>query len=143
MSETNDIIENASYCVLVNIRSPERHEAQFYDIDGLPLKQIPLGRSEWWYDHIERFDKMLDRRVVGKARPAKVVIDHCPKRGRSAWFYDRNGNLIDWVKYMGPADIDSIATILKPCPCDRVWMMTHNIPVIDYTIEKSTICAIL
>lgn len=142
-----DVIPNASYCIFINTRNPacqrQRHEAQFYDIDGLPLMQIPLERDEWWDESIPRFTKMLDHQFVGKARPGKIVIENCPKRGRCVWFYDRNGNLISYRWYDGPTDLDSIATILNKGPCDSTWMLTHNIPVVDNTIEELTMCAIL
>ena len=112
----------------------------YYDIDGNLLRRVPIEDHQrgGWAHPPPPFDDMLDPACVGKARPARVVVRYCPKRGRCAWFYDRHGNTILIKKYNG------LTSLLLGCSYDEVdvdWMTENQIPIVDH--EQATVCSLI
>lgn len=128
------IIMEASYYNLINKREPETHVAVLYTISGEELIQIVLEKEEWWCSTVPRIDSLLDPNVSSKARPTDVAIhNHDIKRGRCAYFFDKNGNIVDHYSYDGPGDLVSLVHHLRKKTrtpkVDYDWVLANNIPL--------------
>lgn len=100
------------------------------DVDGNLLRRVPIEPPP--------FDDMVDPNFVGKARPTRVVVGYCPKRGRCAYFYDRHGNTIFVKRYTG------LTALLLGCSHGEVdvdWMRENQVPIVDHS--QATMCSLV
>ena len=131
-----EVVPNSSYYVHV----PSVNEMHYYDVDGNLLRRVPIEAHQHggWAHPPPPFDDMLDSACVGKARPVRVVISTCPKRGRCAWFYDRHDNIILIKKYTG---LTSLLLQFSRGEVDVDWMIEHEVPIVDH--EQATVCSLV
>lgn len=131
-----EIIPNSSYYIHVS----SADEMHYYDVDGNLLKRVPIEPHQQggWAHPPPPFKDMLDPACVGKARPARVVVGYCPKRGRCAYFYDRHDNTILVKKYTG---LTSLLLQFSRDQVDVDWMTEHQVPIFDHA--QATVCLIV
>lgn len=127
------MIPTASYAIYTNQRDPPVHHAVIYDQNANELQRVPLEQSEYNYSSVKRIDAMLDPAYTDLARPARVVIGHHIKLGRTIFYYDKHNNLMKYQAYRNPAtDLHSIKDYAMGrygYRFDFDWMIANNVPV--------------
>lgn len=137
-----EIIQGACYFIR------EHSHSEFYDYNGNLIRSIDFSPRDF-IDCVDlKLKEYLDPECQGKARPSYIKIRNHDKLGRSIYFYDKSGNIIDCQDYSGSMNLEELVKYQLGreyrCPMDYGWILENDIPVVNgYQSNFDLSCVIL